>query len=167
MKPSLCWMLVPLALLGACGETPSENAADDPANAAVRRGPMLGAVDLSAPLELRGGSIKTGWTLDLAPGRILYRPAGGKPVPFYPISPQLKNGAAVYPTQTPDGAAVTITLRPGSCLGGGIVLAEVRIGATTLEGCGFAQSIEQVHRDLYNEALSVPYDNGAVGNDSE
>ncbi|WP_010542846.1 hypothetical protein [Sphingomonas elodea] len=164
MKPSLCWILVPLALLGACGGTPTENAADDPANAAVQPGPMLGSVDLSRPLQLRGGALETGWRIDLAPGRILYRPADGKPVPFYPISPQLTDGKAVYPTETPDGAPVTITLRPGTCGDGGVVLAEVRIGARVLEGCGHPQTIEQVHRDMYNEALAVPYEADNAGN---
>lgn len=166
MKPSLCWMLVPLALLGACGGSPTENAADDPANAAVRRGPMLGSVDLSQPLQLRG-TAGAAWTLDLAPGRILYRPAAGKPVPFYPVSPQLQDGRASYPTQTPEGAPVTITLRPERCGDGAPLAAEVRIGTQTLQGCGHVQTIEQVHRDMYNEALAVPYDNGGAANGAD
>lgn len=157
MKASAWFGLVPLALLAGCGGAPSNEAADDPANAAVARGPMLGTVDLSAPVQLRGGAWEEGWTLDLAPGRILYRPAGGKPVPFYPVSPQVKDGQAVYPTQTPEGVKVTITLRPGRCLGDAILVAQLRIGAKTLEGCGFAQTIEEVHRAMYNEALAVPY----------
>ncbi len=161
MKPSLCWMLMPLALLGACGGTQTENAADDPANAAVRRGPMLGAVDLSTPLQLRGGGA-TGWTLDLAPGRIFYRAAGAKPVPFYPISPQLKDGQAVYATETPEGTPVTITLRPEGCGDGAPLTATVRIGAQALQGCGYRQTIEQVRHDMYNEAMAVPYDNGSA-----
>lgn len=157
MKPGLCWILMPLALLGGCGGSAVENAGDDPANAAVARGPMLGSVDLSAPLQLRPVTGK-GWTLDLAPGRILYRPASGGSVPFYPVSPQLKDGQAVFPTQTPEGAPVTITLRPARCGEGAPLAAEVQIGEQRLQGCAQPQTIEQVHRDMYNEALALPYD---------
>lgn len=163
MKPVLCWVLVPLALLGGCGGTAVDNNADDPANAAVARGPMLGGVDLSAPLQLRPAA-GAGWTLDLAPGRILYRPAAGVPVPFYPVSPQLKDGAAIFPTQTPEGTAVTITLRPARCGGGAPLSAEIRIGEQRLQGCAQPQTIEQVHRDMYNEALALPYDAGNAAN---
>lgn len=156
MKPGLCWILLPLAMLGACGGSPVENAADDPANAAVARGPMLGSVDLSAPLQAHPRTGK-GWTLDLAPGRILYRPASGAPMPFYPVSPQLKDGQAVFPTQTPDGAPVTITLRPETCGDGAPLAAEIQIGGQRLQGCAQPQTIEQVHRDMYNEALALPY----------
>jgi uncharacterized membrane protein len=159
MKPSLCWILVPLALLAACGGTPTENQAEDPANAAVAPGPMLGGVDLSTPLQIRPVEGRD-WALDLAPGRILYQPEGGKQMPFYPVSPRLEQAAAVYPTQTPDGEAVTITLRPAQCDEGSTLAAEVRIGAATLKGCAHKMTVEQVHREMYNEALALPYDAG-------
>lgn len=164
MKPGLCSILLPLAL-AACSGSSVENAADDPANAAVARGPMLGSVDLSAPLQLHPVAGK-GWTLDLAPGRILYRPASGKAVPFYPVSPQMKGGQAVFPTQTPEGAPVTITLRPERCGDGAPLTAEIQIGGQRLQGCGQLQTIEQVHRDMYNEALALPYDAGNADNGS-
>ncbi|WP_084580358.1 hypothetical protein [Sphingomonas azotifigens] len=162
MKPSLCWTLVPLTLLAACGGTPTENQADDPANAAVARGPMLGGVDLSTPLQIRPREGRD-WALDLAPGRILFQQEGAKQMPFYPVSPRMQQGAAVYPTQTPEGETVTITLRPGACAEGAVLTAELRIGAQTLQGCAHPQSVEQVHRDMYNEALAMPYvpDNGS------
>lgn len=166
MKPGRCWILLPLALLGACGGSASENAADDPANAAVARGPMLGGVDLSAPLQLHPAAGRE-WTLDLAPGRILYRPAAGAPVPFYPVSPQLKGSEAVFPTQTPEGAPVTITLRAERCGEGAPLAAEIRIGAQRLQGCAQPQTIEQVHRDMYNEALALPYDAGNAENGTD
>lgn len=159
MKPSLCWTLVPLAMLAGCGGTPADNPAEDPANAAVMRGPMLGGVDLSAPLQLRPRAGRD-WALDLAPGRILFQQEGMRQVPFYPVSPRMEQGMAVYPTQTPEGEAVTITLRPGACAEGSVLAAEIRIGAQTLQGCAHPQTVEQVHRDMYNEALAVPYDAG-------
>lgn len=155
MKASAWFRLLPLALLAGCGGAPSNEAADDSANAAVARGPMLGAVDLALPLQIRPEQ-GAGWRIDLAPGRILYQPAGAKPVPFYPVSPRMQDGAAVYPTQTPTGEAVTITLRAGPC-GSAQLRADVSIGARRLSGCGFAQTIEEVHRAMYNEALAVPY----------
>lgn len=164
MKPRNCWTLgwalAPLAMLAGCGGTPTENQADDPANAAVMRGPMLGGVDLSTPLQLRPRAGRD-WALELAPGRILFQQEGAQQMPFYPVSPRMAQGAAVYPTQTPEGAAVTITLRPGACAEGSLLTAELRIGEHRLEGCAFPQTVEQVHRDMYNEALAVPYDAGS------
>jgi uncharacterized membrane protein len=117
------------------------------------------AVDLSTPLQIRPVEGRD-WALDLAPGRILYQPEGGKQMPFYPVSPRLEQAAAVYPTQTPDGEAVTITLRPAQCAEGSTLAAEVRIGAATLKGCAHKMTVEQVHREMYNEALALPYDAG-------
>lgn len=163
MMPRICWKrglaLVAPALLAACGGTPSENAAEDPANAAVQPGPMLGGVDLSTPLQIRPVEGRD-WALDLAPGRILFQQEGAKQMPFYPVSPRLAQGMATYPTQTPEGAAVTITLRPAACAEGAPLAAEIRIGATLLKGCAHAMTVEQVHREMYNEALAVPYDAG-------
>ncbi|WP_066720811.1 hypothetical protein [Sphingomonas pituitosa] len=163
MKPRICWTrgwtLMPLALLAACGGAPTENAAEDPANAAVPPGPMLGGVDLSTPLQIRPVEGRD-WALDLAPGRILFQQEGAKQVPFYPVSPRLAQGAATYPTQTPEGAAVTITLRPAACAEGANLAADVRIGANILKGCAHPMTVEQVHREMYNEALAVPYDGG-------
>ncbi|OAN57170.1 hypothetical protein [Sphingomonas sp. TDK1] len=168
MKPSICWKpglaLAPLVLLAGCGGASTENAADDPANAAVQRGPMLGDVDLSAPLQLRPVEGRD-WALDLAPGRILFQQEGAKDVPFYPVSPRMQGNAAVYPTQTPDGAAVTITLKPARCAEGSALAAEVKIGTRLLQGCAFAMTVEQVHREMYNEALAVPYDAGNNSSD--
>ncbi|WP_333572566.1 hypothetical protein [Sphingomonas sp.] len=163
MKPRICWTrawpLMPLALLAACGGAPTENMAEDPANAAVAPGPMLGGVDLSTPLQIRPTEGRD-WALDLAPGRIQFQQEGAKQMPFYPVSPRLAQGVATYPTQTPDGIPVTITLRPGPCAEGAPLGAEVRIGATTLKGCAHPMTVEQVHREMYNEALAVPYDSG-------
>jgi uncharacterized membrane protein len=163
MKPRICWTrswtLMPLALLAACGGTPTENTAEDPANAAVQPGPMLGGVDLSTPLQIRPLEGRD-WALDLAPGRIQFQQEGAKEMPFYPVSPRLAQGVATYPTQTPDGEAVTITLRPGPCAEGAALAAEVRIGAQLLKGCAHKMTVQEVHREMYNEALAVPYEAG-------
>jgi uncharacterized membrane protein len=163
MMPRICWKrgwtLMPLALLAACGGTPTENAAEDPANAAVQPGPILGGVDLSTPLQIRPLEGRD-WALDLAPGRIQFQQEGAKQMPFYPVSPRLAQGVATYPTQTPDGAPVTITLRPGPCAEGAALAAEVRIGGQVLKGCAHKVHIDDVRREMYNEALAVPYEAG-------
>lgn len=158
MKRRSCLSILSLALLAACaGEEPADNEAAME-NAAVQPGPMLGGADLSAPLQLRplsGG----GWVIDLAPGRIVFTPAGAAPVPFYPVSPRLQGNQAMYPTQTPDGAEVRITLIAGRCGPGNAapLRADIRIGTRTLQGCASPVPIEQVHRAMYNEALAMPY----------
>lgn len=166
MKPRICWKrgvaLVAPALLAACGGAPTENVAEDPANAALPSGPMLGGVDLATPLQIRPVAGRD-WALDLAPGRILFQQEGAKEMPFYPVSPRLAGGAATYPTQTPEGEAVTITLRPAACAEGAQLAAEIRIGATLLKGCAHPMTVEQIHREMYNEALAVPY---AAGDNS-
>lgn len=163
MKPRICWKrgaaLVAPALLAACGGATTENVAEDPANAAVAPGPMLGGVDLSTPLQIRPIEGRD-WALDLAPGRIQFQQEGAKEMPFYPVSPRLAAGVATYPTETPEGTAVTITLRPAACAEGATLAAEVRIGATLLKGCAHGMTVQQIHREMYNEALAVPYDGG-------
>ncbi len=167
MKPSICWKLgwplVPLVLLAGCGGASTENEAEDPANAAIAPGPMLGGVDLSTPLQIRPVEGRA-WAVDLAPGRILFQQEGAKDVPFYPVSPRIAGGTASYPTQTPEGGAVTITLRPAACGDGATLAATVKIGANTLNGCAYKVTVEQVHRDMYNEVLAIPFDDG--GNNS-
>lgn len=147
--------LLPLALLAGCGgEPPKEDGnAQEPA---IRTGPMLGTIDLSKPLRLedREGS---GWSMDLAPGRILYRPKDATPIPFYPVSPRMAGDQASYPTQTPDGEKVVITLRPERCGEGdraSPLSATLTIGARSYAGCASPLPIEQIRYDLYNEAMS-------------
>lgn len=150
-------LLVPVLWLSAC----SSGASDDAGNVAnvqeIRRGPMFGGFDLSAPLRLQGG--KAGWQLDLAPGRIQFRAPDGAETPYYPVSPKVQGDHVTYPTQTPDGGPVLITLRNSRCAGveGKSLQAEVKIGERLLPACATPLPIEQIRYDLYNEAEAVPY----------
>lgn len=124
-------------LLAGCGsaEDESENAA---ANEVVElpHGPMLGAVDLSRPVDLQGAG--GSWRMAIAPGRITFADAPGRaPVDFYPVSPRAERTRASYSTKTPDGDPVTITLVAAACGADRLPLtAEVRIGGRTFAGCG-------------------------------
>lgn len=151
-------VLLSMLLLAGCGGSPDDQGdlAQGNEAQAIKPGPMLGGIDLSKPLRLRASDGK-GWTLDLAPGRILYRPAGRPPVPFYPVSPRLGVGEARYPTQTPDGETVAIVLRPEACGKGDAaapLTATLTIGARSYAGCASPLPIEQIRYDLYNEAMS-------------
>lgn len=129
-------MLAAAALLGACG---ADEGADNGANVAapvLRKGPMLGSVDLSQPV--RAGGASPYWAIEIAPGSITYADraeADAKRTDFYPVSPRVDADRAVFPTQTPEGAPVTITLTRAACGEGEPLRAEVKIGGRVLTGC--------------------------------
>jgi uncharacterized membrane protein len=135
------FLAVPLLLAG-CG---SDESADNVANVAapvLRKGPMLGSVDLSQPVRASGTS--PFWTLEIAPGRITYTDSagkGGKLTDFYPVSPKVDADHAMFATQTPDGDVVMITLTRAECTEKGApattdpLTAELKIGARVLAGC--------------------------------
>lgn len=135
------WNLPGLAvalMLAGCGapEPPEANVAENAAaKVLVPAGPMLGAVDLSKPLEVTGTGAS--WRMTVAPGRILFRDTPqAEPIDFYPVTPQVAGDRATYPTQTPEGEQVTITLDLAPCGAAQQRLtAEVRIGARRLAGC--------------------------------
>jgi uncharacterized membrane protein len=138
MRPFL--LLIPAALLAGCGSSEPEPAANaaNAANVAVAlpKGPMLGPVDLSLPVRAQGGA--GGWTLDVAPGRLLFRARGDDaPTDFYPVMPDVQGGRAAYATQDPAGDRVTIVLTDAKCGQGGAapLTAELRIGGRALRGC--------------------------------
>lgn len=99
--------------------------------------PTLGGVDLNTPLRASG----TGpyWQIDIAPGTIAYAASpDAHPTDFYPVSPTLGGGRAIFETQTPEAEPVTITLTAAACMAGKASLsltAEAKIGARTLKGC--------------------------------
>ena len=100
--------------------------------------PMLGGVDLNQPLRASG----TGpyWEIHIAPGTITYAnaPDAEDPTDFYPVSPKLADGRAMFDTKTPEAEPVTITLTAQGCTAGKGTLpltAEARIGGRTLRGC--------------------------------
>jgi uncharacterized membrane protein len=159
-------LIVPLVLLAACAPDPAEDGGDNRANAAaaVPPGPMLGEVDLSAPLRL--GDEAGEWSLVLAPGRIMFEPRGGAPVPFYPRSPVLAGKTARYTTETPDGETVEIRLDATPCgpeSARAPLTAQLQIGSRRYQGCARPLPIAQIQYDMYNEAMEVPY-NAAVEN---
>ncbi|MBC9032383.1 hypothetical protein IAG41_08265 [Sphingomonas sp. JC676] len=141
--PTMRFLLLAMPLLLAgCG---SDESADNVANIAapvLRKGPMLGSVDLSQPVRASGAS--PFWALEIAPGRITYTNfagAGGKVTDLYPVSPKVDADRAVFATQTPDGDVVTITLTRAECTEKGAppvtdpLTAELKIGARVLAGC--------------------------------
>ena len=125
-----------LALAGCGGGEETANKAV-PAATPVSK-PLLGGVDLDKPVQASG----TGpfWTIYIAPGTIAYSdaPDAATPTDFFPVSPQLAEGRAVFETKTPDVVPVTITLTAKPCGAGSQSLpltAEARIGARILRGC--------------------------------
>jgi uncharacterized membrane protein len=125
-----------LALAGCGGEEPGNNSTA-PAIKPVPK-PMLGKVDLNKPVRASG----TGpyWAIHIAPGTIAYSdtPEMTDLTDFYPVSPKLADGRAVFETKTPEAEAVTIILTAQACTAGKQALpltAEVRIGGRTLRGC--------------------------------
>lgn len=124
-----------LLVLAGCSSAGDENA--NAANAATElpRGPMLGSVDLSLPVEIQGTSAS--WRMAIAPGEITFAEAPGRaPVDFYPVSPKADRAQASYSTRTPDGEPVTIMLADTPCGEARLPLtADVRIGARSFAGC--------------------------------
>lgn len=138
------WTMGMLLALGGCGggAEPVNEAANVQNVAAPAPGPTLGGVELEAPIRAAGAAPV--WTLDLAPGSILFTDPlanAGKPADFYPVSPQLEGDQAIFPTQTPAGERVTIVLTATRCRttgqadDGQPLTAEVTIGARVLRGC--------------------------------
>jgi len=126
-----------LLALAGCGP-----ASDEPGNVAenraveLPRGPMLGEVDLSRPISAAGTAPY--WEMGIAPGRITHRTGADAPVDFYPVSPRVADGRAVYSTRTPEGEKVTVTLVLEPCGTADATLpltAQVRIGARAFDGC--------------------------------
>ncbi|WP_448661172.1 hypothetical protein ACG3SL_11100 [Sphingomonas sp. CJ20] len=126
-----------LIALGGCGSDAGDNANTVVPTPTPTPGPSLGGIDLNAPLRVSGAG--KSWTIDISPGTILYTPSAkpsDKPIDFYPITPKVAGDAAVFVTQTPTGAPVTITLRNEKCAEQQQPLrAEAKIGARTLTGC--------------------------------
>ena len=125
-----------LALTGCGGDEEAGNNVAPVAKPTSK--PMLGGVDLNQPLRASG----TGpyWEIHVAPGTITYAdaPDAADPTDFYPVSPKLTDGRAVFDTKTPEAEPVTITLTARACTAGKETLplaAEARIGARTLRGC--------------------------------
>lgn len=117
-----------LLMLAACG-------ADETTNQAVPTptptpGPKLAGVELNKPLRATG----TGWTLDIAPGRLTYQAGKAAPVELYPIAPALAADRARYVTKTTDGAAVTIDLIARACDAAPLAV-EATMGERKLTGC--------------------------------
>jgi uncharacterized membrane protein len=129
---AILWMVPILALGGCGGSAPVENIAANIQNeAAPDPGPMLGGVRLNAPIRAAG----TNWSVDLAPGTILYTaPGSDAAIDLYPVSPRLEPGRATFPTQTPEGERVAIVLREQPC-GTAPLTAEATVGARVLRGC--------------------------------
>ncbi len=134
-------LAVPLLLAGCGSDEPVDNSANVAAPV-LRKGPMLGSVDLSQAVRASGAS--PFWALEIAPGRITYTDSAGKGAKltdFYPVSPKVDADHAMFATQTPDGDVVTITLTRAECTGKGAsatadpLTAEVKIGARVLAGC--------------------------------
>ncbi|MHA6720863.1 hypothetical protein ACX40Y_15630 [Sphingomonas sp. RS6] len=144
-------------LLAACGSDPAnENSAN--AVAPVPSGPMLGKVDLSAPLRLEDAAGT--WSMVLAPGRIMFQPRGADPIPFYPRTPVVDGNSARIVTETPDGDPVTIRLVVEPCGpedARAPLTASLQIAARVYQGCAQPLPIEQIRYDMYNEAMAVPY----------
>jgi uncharacterized membrane protein len=138
------WVIAGLLALGGCGsKQPVDNgaAAEAPAAAA---GPQLGGVPLDAPIRATDNALT--WSLEIAPGAISFtRFADGDDdddvSQFYPVSPKLANGEAVWTTSDAAGAAVTITLSNADCTEQGAptvdrpLTAELRVGDKVLKGC--------------------------------
>jgi uncharacterized membrane protein len=126
--------------LAGCGggEDTGNNGAAPAALVAKPTRPMLGGVDLNQPVQASG--VGPYWAIHIAPGTITYAdaPDVAHPTDFYPVSPRLADGRAVFDTKTPEGAPVTITLTAAACTAGKDarpLTAEVRIRARTLQGC--------------------------------
>ncbi|WP_158298791.1 hypothetical protein [Sphingomonas psychrotolerans] len=100
-------------------------------------GPMLGGVDLSKPVRATGTGVP--WSMDIAPGTIAFLAAPkAARADFYPVSPKLAEGRAVFETQTPEAEPVTITMTGEACTAGKRRLplaVAARIGTRTLQGC--------------------------------
>ncbi|TGX55573.1 hypothetical protein E5A73_00065 [Sphingomonas gei] len=127
-----------LSALAGCGggEDTGNNGAVPVAKPTPR--PMLGGVDLNQQVQASGSGPY--WEIHVAPGTITYAdaPDAAHPTDFYPVSPKLAGGRAVFDTKTPEAAPVTITLTATPCAAGKDarpLTAEVQIGARTLRGC--------------------------------
>lgn len=133
--------LLAIGLLGALAGCGGGNEAGNNSAAPIatpKPKPMLGGVDLDKPLRASGSGPY--WEIQIAPGTIVYAdaPDTTHPTDFYPVSPRLADGRAVFETKTPDAQPVTITLTAEACTAGKQALpltAEARIGARTLRGC--------------------------------
>lgn len=122
-----------LALSACGGKEPGNNAAAPKPTP----GPTLGSVALDKPLRAAG--TKPYWAIVIAPGTIAYSgTTDAAPIDFYPVSPTLTEGRAIYTTQTPQAVPVMIALTATPCAAGGAsqpLTAEVKIGARVLHGC--------------------------------
>jgi uncharacterized membrane protein len=146
-------LAAPLLLAGCGSDEPADNAANVAAPV-LRKGPMLGSVDLSQAVRASGTS--PFWALEIAPGRITYTDFAGKDAKvtdFYPVSPRLDADHAVFPTQTPEGETVTITLTRAACNEKGAppvtdpLTAELKIGARVLTGCARTRPADAIQAE--------------------
>jgi len=142
-------LAVPLMLAGCGSDEPADNASNVAAPA-PRKGPMLGSVDLSAPVRASGTT--PFWVLEVAPGRITFRESdkpGATLTDFYPVAPKVDADHAMFPTQTPEGVAVTITLSRAPCTAKGAsapdpLTAELKIGTRVRTGCARPTTIREI-----------------------
>lgn len=136
------WMAGPAVALSGCGGgTPGNEAANvqNVVTPAARPGPSLAGIDLDAPIRAGGA----GWTIDLAPGSILYAAPGARgAIDLYPVSPRLDGDRATFPTETPGGERVTVVLIARPCGDTHPLTAEATIGTRTLRGCAAPKPAE-------------------------
>lgn len=149
-------LAVPLLLAGCGSDEPVDNGANIAAPV-LRKGPMLGSVDLSRPVLASGTS--PFWVLEVEPGRITLSNSnkpGSKVTDFYPVSPKVDADHAVFSTQTPEGDPVTITLTRGPCVGGKVseaadpLTAELKIGMRVLAGCARSKPMDEIEAEPSN-----------------
>lgn len=129
-------------MLAGCGS--NEKAEAPPLATPTPSGPHLGDVSLDQPLRATDNALT--WSIEVAPGSITFtRFAGhmaqGGVSQFYPVSPQVDDGKAVWTTKDTNGVPVTITFTRTRCTEQGDpaidrpMTADIRIGDQQLHGC--------------------------------
>ncbi|GEM_PF-1412336 len=163
-----------LLMLPACGST--EKAEEPKAAAPSPKGPHLGDVPLSKPLRATDNALT--WSLEVAPGAITLtrfagRGAEGSVMQFYPVSPQVGDGKAVWATKDTLGEPVTITFTDARCREGGEpaierpLTADLRIGDRQLHGCAGERPADGLNSQPAKGAGgNVAADNAAVADDA-
>ncbi|MDF2386133.1 hypothetical protein JMG10_31995 [Nostoc ellipsosporum NOK] len=158
-----------LLVLAGCG---SKEKTEAPAARPSPVGPRLGEVPLDQPLRATDNALT--WSLEVAPGSItLTRFAGrgteGSVTQFYPVSPQVQEGKAVWTTKDVAGTPVTITFTGARCIEGGDpaierpLTADIRIGDKQLHGCAGARPADGLNSQPAAENVA---DNVAVPEDA-
>jgi len=158
-----------LLMLSACGS--KEKAEEQPVAATPSpTGPHLGDVSLDQPLRATDNALT--WSLEVAPGSItLTRFAGrgseGSVTQFYPVSPKLEDGKAVWSTRDTAGTPVTITFTNTHCTEGGDpaidrpLTADMKIGDKLFHGCAGARPADGLNTQPLTEPGNLA-DNAAA-----